>query len=92
VARLVIEIEEPLPFTIAVGGDVGPVIFRGVAVAEARVTTKKEMFTIATAVPQEPLPSGVPHSMENNQEAESLSESSMQSALLRPMHLGLRQL
>src|SRR5712692_7264978 len=88
VARLVIEIEEQLPYTIAVSGNVVTVVFSRVAVAEPRVTTKKEIFAIAAAVPPEPVPSAAPHSMENNQEAKSLPESSRQSALARPSHLG----
>ena len=88
VARLVIEIEEHVPYTIAASRNAVTVVFSPVAVAEPRVTTKKEIFTINPAVPPEPVPSAAPHSVENSQEAKSLSESSMQSALARPSHLG----
>jgi polysaccharide export outer membrane protein len=88
VARLVIEIAEQLPYTIAASGNVVTVVFSPVAIAEPRLTPKKEIFTVAAAVPPEPEPSAVPLSVENSQEAKSLSESSMQSALDRPSHLG----
>jgi polysaccharide biosynthesis/export protein len=88
VARLVIEIEEQLPYTIAASRNVVTVVFSPVGVAESRVTTKKDIFTIAAAVPPEPVPSAAPNSVENTQEPKSLSESSMQSGLARPSHLG----
>jgi polysaccharide biosynthesis/export protein len=88
VARLVIEIEERLPYTIAASRNAVTVVFNPGGVAESRVTTKKDIFTIAAAVPPEPVPSAGPHSVENNQEAKSLSELSIQSALSRPSYLG----
>jgi len=88
VARLVIEIEEQLPYTISASRNVVTVVFSPMAVAEPGVTARKELFTITAAVPPEPVPIGAPHSMENNEEVKSLSEPSMQSALPRPSHLG----
>jgi polysaccharide export outer membrane protein len=87
VARLVIEIEEQLPYTIASSRNAVTVVFNTVAVAEPRVMTKKELFLIAAAIPPEPVPSAAPHTVENSQEAKSVSESSIQSALARPSHL-----
>jgi polysaccharide export outer membrane protein len=88
VARLVIEIEDQLPYTIAASKNVITVVFSPVAVAEPRLTTKKEIFTIAAAVPPEPVPSAAPKSVVNSQEPKSFSDSSMQSGLARPSHLG----
>ena len=65
VARVVIEIEVQLPYTIAASGNVVTVVFGREAVADPRETTKKEIFTLAAAVHPEPLPSAAPHSMEN---------------------------
>ncbi len=88
VARVVIELEEPLPFTITASGNGVTVAFSRVAAADTRVKTRREIFTPAAAVPPDPLPSAAPHSVEHNQEAKSLSEASMQPALAGPSHLG----
>jgi polysaccharide export outer membrane protein len=88
VARLVIEIEGQLPYTIASSGNVVTVVFSSVAVAESRRTAKKEVFTIAATVHPEPVPSAALNSVEDSKEPKSLSESSMQSALHRPRDLG----
>jgi len=88
VARLVIEIKEQLPYTISASRNVVTVVFSLVAVAQPSVTTKKEIITIAAAVPPEPVPSAAPRNVENSQEPKSLSEPSTQSALARPSHLG----
>jgi hypothetical protein len=50
-----------LPYTIATSRNVVTVVFSPVSVAEPRVTTKKEIFTIAAAVPPEPASSATPH-------------------------------
>ena len=57
VARLVIEIDKQLPYTIAAGRNVVTVVFSPVAATELPVTTKKDLFTIAAAVSPEPAPS-----------------------------------
>ena len=88
VARVVIEIAEQLPYTIAASKNAVTVVFNPVAVAGPRVTTKKEIRNIAATGPLEPEPSVAPHSVENRQEARSLSESSMQSAMANPSHWG----
>jgi polysaccharide export outer membrane protein len=88
VARVVIEIEEQLPYTIAASSNAVTVVFSPVAVPEPAVTAKRESSAIAASIPPEPVPSAAPHSVENSQEAKSLSESSMQSAMARPSHLG----
>jgi len=83
VARVVIEIEGQLPYDIAASRNVVTVVFNPVDAAEPRLTTKREISTIAAVVPLEPVPSVAPH-----EEAKSLSDSSMQSASARPSHLG----
>jgi polysaccharide export outer membrane protein len=88
VARVVIEIEGQLPYTIAASGNAVTVAFNPVAIAEPRVTIKKDIFPIAAAVPLEPVPSAALHSEENSQEAKSLSESSMEPAMARPSQSG----
>jgi polysaccharide export outer membrane protein len=88
VARVVIEIEKQLPYTIAASKNAVTVVFNPGAVPEPRVTTKKVIFTSAAAVPREPVPSAAPQTLENGQEVKSLSESSMQSAMARPADLG----
>jgi polysaccharide export outer membrane protein len=88
VARVVIETEEQLPYTIAESKNAVTVVFNPGTVPEPRVTTKKEIFTSAAAVPPELVPSAAPQTAENDQEAKSLLGSSMQSAMARPSHLG----
>jgi AMIN domain len=87
VARLEIEIEEQVPYTVTASGNAVTVVFSPVAADEPRVTTEKEIFSSAHVVPPELVPSVVPHQVENSQEAKSLSELSMQSALARPSRL-----
>jgi polysaccharide export outer membrane protein len=88
VARVVIEIEKQLPYTIALSKNSVTVVFNPVDAAEPRLTTKKEIFITAVPVPPGPVPSAVPQTLENGQEPKSPSESSMQSAMARPAHLG----
>jgi len=87
VARLVIEIEEQLPYTIAESKNAVTVVFNSVAVAEPHVTTKKEIITTAAAIPPQPLPSAARNREENSQESKSHSELSMQSAMASPSDL-----
>jgi len=87
VARVVIEIEEQLPYTIAESGNAVTVVFSPVDAAEAPVTIKKDSFSIAPAVPPAPVPSAATQSAANNQESKSLPGLSMQSALARHSHL-----
>jgi polysaccharide biosynthesis/export protein len=81
VARVVIEVEEQVPYTIAASSNAVTVVFNSVAVAEPHVTTKKEIITTAAAIPPKPVPSAAPHREENSQESKSHSELSMQSAM-----------
>lgn len=87
VARVVIEIEKQLPYTIAESKNAVTVLFNPEAVPEPRVTTKKEIFTSAATVPPDPGPVVAPQTLENGQEAKSLSESSIHSEMARPSHL-----
>lgn len=80
VARLVIEIEEQLPYSIEVNSNAVTVVFNSVAVTEPRVTTKMESTT-AAAGPSEPVPNALSNRAGNRQGAKSLSELSMQSAM-----------
>ena len=79
VARLVIELEEQVPYTITASSDAVVVVFH--PAADHHVTLKRETSTVAAAVPPEPVPSVAPQSDQNDQEAKSLSELSMQSAM-----------
>jgi len=81
VARVVIEVEEQVPYTIAASSGAVMVVFNPVSVADHPVPRKKETSTVAAAVPSQPVPSDAPHNIENSGEAKSLSELSMQSAM-----------
>jgi polysaccharide export outer membrane protein len=83
----VIETEEQLPYTIASSRNAVTVVFSSVAVAEPRVTNKKEIVTIAAAVPSEIVTSLMPPGVESSHESKLLSESSSQSAMARPSQL-----
>jgi hypothetical protein len=67
VARLVIEVEEQVPYTIATTSDAVIVVFHPVGVADHHVTLKGETSTVAAAVPLEPVPSVAPQSDEKGQ-------------------------
>jgi polysaccharide export outer membrane protein len=88
VARVVIEVEEQVPYTIAASGEAVMVVFSPLAVAHHNMAIKRETITVAAAVPPEPMPNAAPHSPENSQEEKLLSESSMQLAMARPSQLG----
>jgi polysaccharide export outer membrane protein len=81
VARLVIEVAEQLPYTIALSKNALTVVFNSEAVAQPSATTKKEMSTVAAAAPPEPVPNATPHRAENHKGAKSLSDLLMQSAM-----------
>jgi polysaccharide export outer membrane protein len=84
VARVVIEVEEQVPYTIAESSHAVIVVFSPVAVAKPPATAKSGSSAIAAVVPPQPVPSAALHSVEDGQEARSLSESSTQLAMARP--------
>jgi polysaccharide export outer membrane protein len=80
VARVVIEMKEQVPYTIAASRNAVTVVFNPVAGIEPRTTTKRESTT-AAARPPELVPNALPNRAGNSQGAKSLSELSMQSAM-----------
>jgi polysaccharide export outer membrane protein len=81
VARVVIEIEDQLPYSIAASRNAVTVVFNSLAVTGPRLTTTKEIITSVAATPLQPLPSVAPHREENSQGSKSHPEWSMQSAM-----------
>lgn len=86
VARVVIEIEEQVPYTIAASANVVRVVFS--PIPEPSLTAKRESSATAASDSPEPVPSATPQSVGYSQEVGSLSDSSMQSAMARAAHLG----
>ncbi len=84
VARVVIETEVQLPYTIAASSDVVTVVFGTRADAKAPAAAKKQTFNIYPAVPRGYVPGAGPDNVENNQDAKLLTDASVPTAQADP--------
>ena len=81
VARVVIEIAEQLPYTIAASKNAVTVVFNPATVAKPPITTDKEMPSVPAVMSPKPVVSASTNRAENNQGAKPLTEISMQTAM-----------